>query len=50
MEDKRMNHEMGQGHLVRGKAAHLETDGRLSTASDVPGGTWGGQVKKKSLR
>ena len=32
MEGKRTNHEMGQGHLVPGRVAHLETDGRLSTA------------------
>ena len=49
-EGKRTNHEMGQGHLVLGRVAHLETDGRLSTASGMPGGAWGGQVKKMSLR
>ena len=41
IEGKRMNHETGQGHLVPGKAAHLETDERLSTASDMPGGGLG---------
>ena len=50
MEGKRMNHETGQGHLVPGKVAHLETDERLSTASDMLGGAWGRQVKKMSLR